>query len=244
MQKELIDRAYAIFSKYEVSRPLDVCTDECCMKVEDEGRLASLPVSDIPLELLAEYNDSAKPEKTRIEELKHFLPRYLALIADFKFPSHSMELSFSRLVPFDRNEWTELELKLLDFFSETFFQHCLNSYPLPSFNEHIDSVLIMFWKGQFMDMDRLLNIWEQTEDVAATLHYKDFVLNGFEYHNRKKLSNTFADMELSKKLVAWTESAKTRKIFEVRIESIFMGESIQEEQTLNELSLLYEIVRS
>lgn len=243
MLKELIDKAYIIFSNYCVTRPLDVCTDECCMKIEDEGRLASLPVRNIPVELLAEYNDSAKPEKTRIEELKHFLPRYLELTAEFKFPSHSAELSFSRFTPFTREEWTEPELELLEIFSETFFQHCLKTYPLPSFNNNIDGMLIMFWKAGFVNIDKLLKIWELHEDLSGLLHFNELVLYGFESYNRTKLLNAFADTELSEKLLTWTQREQTKRVFEGRIERAIMDEPTLETQALNELSLLYEIVR-
>src|SRR5262245_29372956 len=110
MLEEIIEQSYRLFATYKVTRPLDVCTDDCCMSPADEARLATLPVKSIPKELLEEYNDEAKPEKTRIDEVKHFLPRYLDLIGQFQFPTHSTELSFSRLVPFEKSEWTSDEL--------------------------------------------------------------------------------------------------------------------------------------
>lgn len=129
------------------------------MKPEDEAKLASLPVRQIPKDLLADYNDGAKPNKTTIEEVKHFLPRYLDLIAQFQFPTHSAELSFSRLIPFDKTEWTKQELDLLNQFTIEYFKHCLSIYPLPSFNDRIDTILIMLWKAGF-NVGNLLTIWE------------------------------------------------------------------------------------
>ncbi len=111
MLTEIIEKSYRLFAKYHPTRPLDICTN-CCMTPEAEAKLASLAVNQIPKELLAAYNDGAKPEKTRIEEVKHFLPRYLDLVAQFEFPTHSTELSFSRLIPFDKHEWTKEELEL------------------------------------------------------------------------------------------------------------------------------------
>ena len=57
-----------MFSKYRVNRPLDVCT-ECCMEIADEARLASLPVRQIPVELLSKYNGSAHSTKIDIEKV-------------------------------------------------------------------------------------------------------------------------------------------------------------------------------
>lgn len=241
--KETIERAYDIFSMYRADRPLDVCTDDCCMKVEDEGRLASLPVREIPLELLTEYNDSAKPEKTRIEEVKHFLPRYLAFISAFKFPTHSAELSFSRLTPFNKDEWTETELILLDTFSTEFFTHCLQTYPLPSLTDRIDTILIMFWRAHF-NLEKLLKIWEETDSLPAVLHFKDLYFHGFDEHNRTKLSSAFGDVELGQQLTAWLDSERTKEVFEERIEKVILGDIKLEEHTSDELNLLYEVVRT
>jgi hypothetical protein len=243
MLKETLDKAYEIFAKYQANRPLDVCTDDCCMKVEDEGRLANFPVNEIPIELLAEYNDSAKPEKTRIEEVKHFLPRYLELISQFRFPTHSTELSFSRLIPFDKNEWTKQEFEILVNFSTDFFRHTLLTYPLPSFNDRIDSILIMFWRAKF-NLEKLLMIWEQINTVESLLHFKDLYFHGFKEYNRSELFSSFGDKELNNKLIDWIEKEKTREIFEKHIERAILGNFELDEKTLNELNLLYEIIRT
>ena len=239
MLKEIVDNAYEIFSKYRVSRPLEVCTD-CCMKIEDEAKLASLPVRQIPLDLLTEYNDSAKPAKTSIEEVKHFLPRYLELISEFNFPTHSTELSFSLLVPFDKNEWTETELELLDTFTKEFFKHCLSIYPIPSFNDRIDTILIMFCRAEF-DINSLLNVWEETDNLESVLHFKDLYFDGFNT-KKTKLSNSFDDGKLSGMLVNWIESKKVSRIFRERIEKVILGDYDVEEITLYQLNSLYEIV--
>lgn len=240
--KETVEKAYELFSKYRADRPLDVCT-ECCMKIEDEGRLASLPVREIPVELLTEYNDSAKPAKTRIEEVKHFLPRYLDLISEYKFPTHSTEISFSRLLPFDKSEWTENELGLLEKFATDFFNQTLQTYPIPSFNDRIDTILIMFWRADF-DIVRLLRLWERTDTLQSVLHFNDLYFQGFNEHNRSELFSSFGDKELSNILTNWLENEKTKEIFEMRIERIILGDYDIDERTLNELNSLYEIVRT
>jgi hypothetical protein len=238
--KETVEEAYEIFSKYRADRPLDVCTD-CCMKIEDEGRLASLPVRQIPVDLLSEYNDSAKPEKTRIDELKHFLPRYLDLISEYKFPTHSTELSFSRMLPFDKNEWTVKELNLLEKFAKDFFMQTLQTYPIPSFNDGIDTILIMLWRAKF-DIIELLKVWENTDTLQSVLHFNDLYFDGFNKNNRSKLSSSFGDKELCETLSNWIENGITREIFQGRIEKIILGDFDIDEQTLNKLNLLYEIV--
>lgn len=80
------------------------------MDLKDEERLANYKVRDISLDLLREYNDGAHTAKTPVEEIKHFLPRYIEFITQFKFPTHSEEICFRLFSPFYENEWTEQEL--------------------------------------------------------------------------------------------------------------------------------------
>ena len=240
MLRETIDRAYKEFSKYSATLPLDVCTD-CCMTIEETTTLASISVDSIPKDLLSSYNDSAKPEKTEIQEVKHFLPRYLELISDFNFPTHSSELSFSRLTPFDKNEWTKNELEILFGFQEEFFKLCLKTYPIPSFGDKIDSVIIMFWRSG-LGVDILLSVWEETESLESILHFKDLYFEGFEKYNRSKLSNSFGDKELCKKLTTWIQEPKANSIFQEQIERIILLDSSQDQQTIYEFNLLYDIL--
>lgn len=241
--KETVEKAYELFSKYRADRPLDVCTDECCMKVEDEGLLASLPVRQIPVDLLRVYNDSAKPDKTRIEEVKHFLPRYLDLISEFNFPTHSTELSFSRLTPFDKSEWTETELEILEIYSKEFFRKCLNTYPIPSFNDRIENIIVMFWRADFQ-IDKLLEIWEQTDSLESVLHFNELYFQGFNDYTNNKISSAFADNKIGEIMTNWMESENIKVVFKERIEKLILGDFDIDEKTLNELNLLYEIVNT
>jgi hypothetical protein len=240
--EEIIDKAYEVFSKYRPDRPLDVCTD-CCMTVQAEERLANLPLRQIPIELLSEYNDSAKPEKTRIEEVKYFLPRYLDFISGYKFPSHAIERSLSRLTPFDKAEWTKTELELIKAFATAFFNQTLRIYPIPLHNDKIDAVLIMFWHAGF-SIEELLRIWEQADTIQSTLHFNDLYFHSFNEYNRNELSNSFGDKNLSIILTQWLNNEKTKEIFEERIEKAILSNFNIDEQDLNELNLLYEIVRT
>jgi hypothetical protein len=244
---EIIDNAYVLFSKHRVEIPLEVCTEGCCMKPEDENRLASLPVRQIPVDLLSEYNDSAKPEKTRISEVKHFLPRYLDLIGQFQFPTHSTELSFTRLIPFDKSEWSTEELNLLGEFSKVFFKKCLSLYPIPSFSDSITTILIMF-RGvdfdlkQLFDIPLLLKIWEGEQSLQSILHFRDLYFYGFNQKHESKLSNSFGDKELGSILRTWMESETVRQIFAGNIEKLIVEKNCLLENDSTDLNLLYDII--
>ena len=88
------------------------------------------------------YNDGAHSEKTPLAELKHFLPRYLELVSQFDFPSHSAEIALKRLKSLNQTAWSEGELNLLTAFASDYFRYCLSMYPLEG-GERIDSILIM-----------------------------------------------------------------------------------------------------
>lgn len=242
MLQETIDRSYKVFANYKPERPLDVCTD-CCMTLEEENTLATLPLKEITPEQLAKYNDSAKPAKTSIEEVKYFLPRYFDLIGQFRFPSHSAELSFSRLAPFDKSEWTVQEQELLKQFSIDFFNHCLTVYPIPVFNERMDSILIMFWNNGF-DISILLTCWQNDRSKESVLHFRDLYLHGFNQYNPSKLSNSFGEKELADLLRKWLQQENVKKNFSEVIEKLIINETQLDEVELFELNLLYEVLRS
>ena len=242
MLQETIDRSYKVFAKYKPERPLDVCTD-CCMTLEEENTLATLPLKEITAEFLAKYNDSAKPDKTSIDEVKYFLPRYFDLIGQFRFPSHSAELSFSRLAPFDKSEWTVQEQELLKQYAVDLFIHCLSIYPIPAFNEPIDSILIMLWSGSF-DISNLLTYWQNDTGKESVLHFRDLYLHGFNQNNPSTLSNAFGEKELADLLRKWLQQEDVKKTFAEAIEKLILEEPQLEEIDGYELNLLYDQLRA
>ena len=242
MLTEIIHKSYGLFAKYHATEQLDICTD-CCMTPEAAAKLATLPVRQIPRDLLAEYNDGAKPKKTRIEEVKHFLPRYFDLVGQFEFPTHSTELSFSRLIPFDKNEWTNEELELLNQFPKEYFKHCLSVYPIPSFNDSVDTILIMLWKAGF-DISDLLTIWENEKTKESTLHFRDLHFHGFDQYNQTKLFSAFGDKELADILRTWMDNETVKQNFADTIEQLIIENSALTDTDINELNLLYDIIRT
>jgi hypothetical protein len=243
MLTEIIEEAYRLFSNYKTIRPLDICT-VCCMTPEAEERLATLPVKLIPCKLLSEYNDGARSEKTRIEEIKHFLPKYLELIGKFEFPSHSTELSFSRLTPFNKFEWTNNELTLLEQFSQEFFELCVSYYPIPSFSDKIDTILIMFWRANFVNILDLLTIWKNNTSKESLLHLRDFVFNGFVQYDQSKLNNPFGDKKLADILRNWLDNEEVKETFAKAIEEMIVEKNELTTTDSNELIMTYEILKT
>ncbi len=75
----IVEQAYQLFSGNQPGEYLDACTI-CCMKESHAAELKSMPLREIPLELLEEYQDAARPERLNLRELKYFAPRYLELV--------------------------------------------------------------------------------------------------------------------------------------------------------------------
>jgi hypothetical protein len=241
MFTDILDNAYKVFARYQPPRPLDICT-ECCITPEEEMRLASSPVKEISRDLMAGYNDGARTAKTSIEEVKHFLPRYLELISNFEFPSHSVELSLARLSPFEPSEWTAAELELLESFSREYFRKCLSLYPIPAMYRGMDSILIMFRKSGLNAMD-LLDVWYGETSEQSLLHFRDLFLEGFDPYDSSKLRSPFDDETLARNIRTWLSSEKTRVHFSERIEEQILGNAELKEEDVRDLNLLYEIVR-
>ena len=238
--KEIIQEAYALFGAYKAILPLDVCTD-CCMDPGDAALLASLPVHEIPHDLLMEYNDEASTGKTPAAEIKHFLPRYLELIATFEFPSHSAELSLERLNPTLEEEWSAVELDFLTRFTTAFWKTCLAAYPLPAY-ESIDAILVMVWRSG-LEVTDLLDQWQEENTLSSVLHFWDLYVEGFEGKRSLKLKNAFAEADISEQLKDWVSQNETKTAFRMHVEKLILNDTstIDEEQS-DQLSQLYDML--
>ncbi|MBO9658970.1 MAG: hypothetical protein J7527_09100, partial [Chitinophagaceae bacterium] len=111
-------------------------------------------------------------------------------------------------------------------------------------SEQIDAILIMFWNAG-IDIDPLLNEWGKDHHVEAVLHFKDLYFEGFnEQYHRTKLSNPFGDKALADKLATWLASDAVKTHFAARIEQIILEEPQRAGDALNDLNMLYDILRA
>lgn len=242
MLQQTIEKAYQLFAVYQAKIPLDVCTAGCCMNPAEATLLASFPVREIPMDLLRLYTDGANDGSTPPAELKHFLPRYLELIAQFDIPSHSVEIVLQRLACLLPTDWEPAEQQLLTDFTHTFGAHCLSIYPLPE-GETIDNFLIMFHFGGF-DLNPLLRLWECTNSETALLHYRDLALLGFKHHKAiPALQNAFATEEVARILHNWAFGTTAKTQFSAAIEQVIMTNTLPEGD-IADLNSLYELLNA
>lgn len=241
-----IERAYTLFEKYLIGETLDVCK-ACCVTDAEEKELVNTPLRTVSRTLLQNaYYESARSGSDReLWEMKHFLPRVLELVADFAFPCHSTEITFTRLDLDQPEKWSSQESRILNDFSVAFFKKCLAVYPLPK-NEEIAGVLIMFGIGHF-DLMPVLNEWLHAANPESTLHFKDLLLNEVEYQkqNAHKLTNPFSTNDVDKCVADWLNSATVKHLFSRKIQTLLTtGNQHFDEETTAQLVWVNELMSS
>ncbi|WP_375561679.1 hypothetical protein ACE193_03770 [Bernardetia sp. OM2101] len=218
--KTTIKRAYEIFGNYTISKPIDACRI-CCVTEEEENYLIETPLKKISRDALAHYQDSAQPKNLNLEETKYFLPRFLELVAEFDYPSHSAELSLTRVGHFAKKNWTEEEWRLLNEFMITFFSHYLEIYP-PVGSEHIDSILIMFDKTK-LDLSVLFKYWQDSISIKNTYHFIELIESEIPKKDYHTFFTYFMEKEISDKIVNWINSKHILQLFSDSIENMIMN---------------------
>lgn len=196
---EIINKAYRIFSKYKLKEELDLCS-HCCTTKDERQKLKTLDLKQIPYELIYIHNTAATSNKPPIEEFKYFLPRYLELISENKFPSHSIELSLKRFKHYELTEFTNEEINLVEEFCKKYFDIILAKYPTPN-NEGIDAIIVILHSAK-CNIIEILEKWKSDQSISGNKHFTDLVNNGLS-KRRNKLNNTFSNNSLDEIIEAW-----------------------------------------
>lgn len=234
---EIIEKSYLIFSQYKLGNTLEVCPH--CVTEEEIKPLLKTPLREISGEMLYVYYSSAQNGSAReLYEMKYFLPRVLELMCEFVFPYHSTEISLSRF-DLEKDDFDLEEKEILYQFAETYFAYCLETYPLPNFEE-IGSIIVMFGLAGFK-LHRILEKWIEKFEKNYLLHLNDFLVNQVSYATRQtfRLSTAFSTQEINAEVFAWLEENKTKHTFAKNIE-IAVAENVLEGLDEAQLSLLYE----
>lgn len=238
----IVNEAYNVFSGNKPGEYLDACT-HCCMKESNAELLKSIPLRQIPIELLKEYQDAAKPVKLDLSELKYFAPKYLEFLSKQEYLSYEPLLTLDRFGYFDRAAWTKEERQLLDDFSILFFREYLNTKNHENFTTPIE-ILLMFYKGKF-DIQPLLDEWEKCTSNESLLHFNQLLDEiNFNQHREPKVSNAFSDETFSELICSWLFARKIREKFKNQIEQALLEpvESLSDSDKEN-LSWKYEIIK-
>jgi hypothetical protein len=174
---DAVAKAYDVFGKYRLSGTIVHCDCSVCMSAEVAAKLSSLPLAQIDASLLAEYTNSAHGYDTgTIErEFKHFLPRYLQLIANCDPPSNlGLETCLVRLRGY-RDRWPAREIEAVDAFFDAFLTASLDQLGLA---EWPVGLRLQFDMGEVLgmvalaggDLERVLAQFEAGSDPQAAVH--------------------------------------------------------------------------
>lgn len=234
--QKIIDRAYKVFDGYKVAKPLDVCT-VCCVTDEEVDQLVNLDVRKLPQKLLYTWNHAAKTHHPNLSEFKHYLPRFLDFIAQFEWPSHSVELTLKSFGYYTASDWTKQEKELIGDFGWVFFQHCLCTFPIPNVSS-LDSVIIML-SSAGVDIDPLLLEWEKSSNRESIMHFADFAIDGAD------LGNPFLELEpeLQEKLSLWLHKEGVISNFSKRVEDLILNHRDLDDADRSHLSWAYDHIQ-
>lgn len=233
----LVIKAYSVFNYPRPLNVTNVCTD-CCVTPEDARKLLTLPLQEIPVALINEYNDHAQAVAYNMNEFKYFLPRYLELISHFEFPS-AVDTSLSlRNLNFENDAYwqKEEEKELLLDFAKAFVTGCFNSESFPN-DESLSSILNMFYTAQ-IPIEPLLDIWKANLNEKGMFIISEFTLNDINFRGTK-INNGFISDELSTILLNWIRENKND--FMVFIENYIMNTDNDERQ--QKLSYCYDFLK-
>ena len=188
--QEIIKDAYSTFSQYAVPVCFNVCT-YCCMSIEEEYALRTIPLSMLPGGLVYSYNGSAKVELVSKDEVAYLLPRTLELIALGEEIHHSTELYLDWAGQVPSEQWTQQEKELLERFALQYTKDVFQQAKQMQVQWHveIDSILIMFCYAG-IDIQPILDWLAQCPDyyvitsIAFLIGYssdeKSYITNAFK----------------------------------------------------------------
>lgn len=77
--QSVIDEFYQVFNYPVPTEPLNACVCGCCMDDKLELQMRTLPLRELTTEHFYQYNNAAKDEIEKPNELKYFLPRMVEI---------------------------------------------------------------------------------------------------------------------------------------------------------------------
>lgn len=228
--RAVVARGYAVFSRYTLDEPLDVCT-RCCVGPDDYGALLRTPLRQLDVRLLREFNDTAQSNTPSLNQLKVFWPRYMELIAWGRVPSHSTELAMIRFAPFDAGEFTNDENDVIDAFMVELFREVLRADPAAGRFDTPTSYLLMFLASR-RDITAVCRTWQQTLHRDALLHLCDLLVNHVQGDgDEAAFVAPFADSWMSDVVIGWLRAPETRAAFSPALEALLVDGGLSEPES-------------
>lgn len=133
---DVISRAYKVFKQEPVG--LGVC--DCCMYPEIQKDFLNHGQKNIPFHYMRDWFFAASDIPLNKAIWRFVLPRTLEILASGEEPaSVGIEVSLNRFDTGDKNQWNDVEWRVLDEFQKLFLFHALE----PS-DDFLDDIICMF----------------------------------------------------------------------------------------------------
>lgn len=228
MQK-LVEEAYELFIRPLGSHLTDVCT-YCCVSKENEQLLLKTPVRELSKDLIYEYLDAAYTDQ-RSNEIAHFLPRILELLAQYKHIRHSTEITLDKC-HFEAPHWKPQQLDFIHRYSAQYLADLLKTSPKQTHLPSATEVIVMFSLSG-IDTTHLFSVWEEIAGKypTAVAHFERMMR--YEVDSYSTFNSFFCDNpEFYQQINDWLNSPRTADIFLPAIENYyFENEDLSEEES-------------
>lgn len=214
--EQLVEQAYEVFSKYQLTFPLDVCP--CCMDETEARALISTPLRQITQDQLGSYQGTARcySEKEQ-QEACYFLPRILEFVSQNVFPSILTETVFDKVFDESGKRFigTQQEQDFLQHFVLSYWRQYINSYPQI---EDVASILTMI--GRHFDLQPILCEWHKSRSTSALLHFVEFMM----CRTKKGFGRDSYYAPVAREIDSWLADKNTKAHFIAQMEEVYTEE--------------------
>lgn len=205
----LIEEAYKLFDKPIGSHLMGVCTD-CCISKECEKQLINTPVRELPKELVYDYLDAAYRNENMLNEVAHFLPRILELLASYQYIRHSTEIILEKC-HFESPYWNHLQQDFIKRYSTQFIVDILKNSVYHMRIDNVMSYIVMF-SVSGLEVTHLFSLWEEMAIVypSALEHFETMMY--YNTNNYSTYQNYFSDNpKFNQEVNEWINSPRLAK---------------------------------
>lgn len=238
----LIEDAYRLFDKPIGNRLMSVCTD-CCISKECEKQLLNTPVRELSRELIYDYLDAAYRDKNVLNEVAHFLPRILELLASYQYIRHSTEIILEKCY-FESPYWNHQQQDFIKRYSTQFITDILKNSTADMCIDNAMKYIVMF-SVSGLETAYLFSLWEE---MATTYPY---ALEHFEimmYYDTKNYStyqNCFSNNpKFNQQVNEWINSPRLAKKLLPLIENYYFKNSNSFDEMMSyRWNTLYDVLQ-
>lgn len=177
--QETIEQIYTTFASYPLRHPIEGCLH--CVSREDQERIASKPLRELTEEDLLRYTHKALTTWGEVNDLKHFLPRMLELVAFYRFPY--LDYICSKLSYADFRAWPASERQPIMALVSQLWDVSLRDLPQ---SPSSPDILLADLSPILDDYIPLLNDWRDRHTPYALYRLAGFICDNIWHEQFRK----------------------------------------------------------